>query len=118
MKIYYKTITQPQQIGVREYAHEYRVLIKYDPCCKDAKDAKDAEALDMSADKVNMMYQGYDNVETYYPAISFCPFCGMKIEFIEDYKARLERKTVSVKEKKTVKVIPAHNESRDVEVRI
>ena len=101
---------------LRKKNNEY--LIDY--CCEAMKSALDkyTEVFDVTGHEFYLydVSGDYDSTHStfYFHRVDFCPFCGDKVEYIEDYKA----KEVMYKARIQAKHIPARTETRSKEVKI
>lgn len=115
MKIHYKLLILDEKTSlvIKQVLEKNRkYLIDY--CCEGMKQALNVNAIHIIGNGLHIWQEGYDCQESYYPIIGFCPFCGEAIEYVQEYKAKIERHTVHIPKK----VQPAHTEMRNKEVKI
>ena len=124
MKVYYKTINDGEDLGYHGFKNDYRITYKlFDEktifCCDSMKESfedgypisfgeKDTSLNTNNKVCIYWYSYGYDEYN-----IDYCPWCGEKIECIED-------KRVLIKKKKKVVKVPAHEKvvEKEYEVEI
>ena len=124
MKVHYKTIVVERNPKYPDFDPSYKKIIEnkgkplIDYCCDDMKNAVRDDTFEITCTEFYLQREGFDEggscIETQFPAISFCPYCGEKIEYIEDYKAQIVTKKVKI----PAQTIPAREETKTTEVRI
>jgi len=143
MKIHYKTIILKEEDEMREFHgdEQYYIIhdskrwnapIKATSCCESMKQALKEEVFYVqkvgnkqeTIDSSQCFRHGmglYPNTEGYEGCnvaygykLNYCPFCAEKIELVEDYKAKVVKRIVTIPEKK----IKSRKEYRDYEVKV
>lgn len=125
MKVHYKSVLLNPNKKDDEEEMWYRPILeekhKYciDFCCDDMRSAFDTytKVFDIMQHDIYL----YDVIgdygssySVYYHKVNYCPFCGEKIEFIEEYKAKKQKYKATIPRK----VTPPRTEYRNREVRI
>lgn len=116
MLLHYKAIIMDESTDfIGKLVIEKKRKKQIDYCCEEMERAISTQAIDIMGIEVSIQHSDYDGYTTdYYPSISFCPFCGEKIEVVEEYRVKQKTYTAHIQEK----VIPAHTERRSKEVRV
>jgi len=117
MKIHYKTILLNEEGLVNEQVIEKRRKRQIEYCCKEIEKAIEIQVISVTCKDLFLQeseYHGNYLEDWAYHPLKFCPFCGERIEHIEEYKARNVMHKVHVPAKTT----PARTEARYKEVKI
>ena len=117
MIIHYKTlilnkIGEEELLGKQVIEKNRKYCITY--CCDTMEQAISDDAITLTGIDLYFRVYGYEGSEDYIFPIGYCPFCGKKIQQVEEYRARLQNYNAKIPDK----TIKAHYEARTKEIKI
>ena len=122
MKVHYKSVLLCPKSETEDELWSRQIIevkrkYKIEYCCEHLKAVFDDNFIALTQHELFLQRESNDHdgrTSYYYHRVDFCPFCGERVKYIEDYKAELKNYTVTNPAKKT----PAKRELKKREVRI
>lgn len=104
MKIHYKTLILnkegEEELLVKQVLEKNKQYV-IDYCCEKMKAAIEDKAFNFNINGIDLFFRAleYNGPEDFIYPLEYCPFCGEKIEPVEEYRAKLEYHKVRIPKK-------------------